>query len=174
MGGLKGGVSALRPPSTTKRSNATFLSRQSKNGTLEWMAPEVLRNEKSNEKEDIYSYGVICWEILTGKVPWQELLNPVQVVYAVGVQGRRLAIPEDMDEDMRGVIEGCWQGRPEARPGFSELLEVLRPKLAACMAEYAAHQRARAEAAQTAKVAEAMAEQAARPVVAANGGDAPA
>ena len=146
--------------SRTKRRNAKFLSRQSKNGTLEWMAPEVLRNEKSNEKEDVYSFGVICWEILTSRVPWEELLNPVQVVYAVGVQGRRLIIPEDLDEDMKRVIDSCWQSRPEARPSFSDLLEDLRPKLSALMAEYTKVQRAKAEAVKAAEVQSAMMAQA--------------
>ena len=65
VGGLKGGVSALRPPSTTKRSNATFLSRQSKRHARVDGAGGADRNEKSNEEEDIYSYGVISWAILT-------------------------------------------------------------------------------------------------------------
>ena len=116
--------------SRTKRANATFLSRQSRNGTLEWMAPEVLRNEQSNEKEDLYSFGVILWELITGSVPWSELLNPVQVVYAVGVQGRRLAIPEDTcPPSLHSLIEACWDGDPERRPSFEEVLDILRPEL---------------------------------------------
>jgi serine/threonine protein kinase len=44
----------------------------------QWMAPEVLRNEPSNEKSDVYSYGVILWEIATQKIPWDNL-NTMQV-----------------------------------------------------------------------------------------------
>lgn len=42
------------------------------------MAPEVLRDEPSNEKSDIYSFGVILWELATLQQPWGNL-NPAQV-----------------------------------------------------------------------------------------------
>ncbi|KAK2401086.1 serine/threonine-protein kinase CTR1 [Trifolium repens] len=43
----------------------------------EWMAPEVLRDEPSNEKSDIYSFGVIIWELATLQQSWGDL-NPAQ------------------------------------------------------------------------------------------------
>ena len=46
-------------------------------GTPHWMAPEVLRSEHIDEKADVYSFGVILWEILTGKIPWEDM-NPMQ------------------------------------------------------------------------------------------------
>lgn len=47
-------------------------------GTPEWMAPEVLRNERSDEKCDVYSFGVILYELVTGLEPWPNL-KPMQV-----------------------------------------------------------------------------------------------
>ena len=44
----------------------------------EWMAPEVLRDEASNEKSDLYSFGIILWELATLQQPWSNL-NPAQV-----------------------------------------------------------------------------------------------
>ncbi|RYR57056.1 hypothetical protein Ahy_A05g022798 [Arachis hypogaea] len=49
------------------------------------MVPEVLRNEPSNEKCDVYSFGVILWELSTLQQPWGGM-NPMQVVGAVGFQ----------------------------------------------------------------------------------------
>lgn len=46
------------------------------------MAPEVLRDEPSNEKSDIYSFGVILWELATLQQPWSNL-NPAQVCYLI-------------------------------------------------------------------------------------------
>jgi serine/threonine protein kinase len=44
------------------------------------MAPEVLRNESADEKSDIYSFGVVLWELATEKIPW-ETLNTMQVSF---------------------------------------------------------------------------------------------
>ncbi|KAH9329686.1 hypothetical protein KI387_001794, partial [Taxus chinensis] len=62
-------------------------------GTPEWMAPELLRNEPFTYKCDIFSLGVIMWELCTLKRPW-EGVQPMQVVYAVAHEGARLDIPE--------------------------------------------------------------------------------
>ncbi|KAK1309138.1 Serine/threonine-protein kinase EDR1 [Acorus calamus] len=104
----------------------TFLSSRSFAGTAEWMSPEVLKNEPSDEKCDVYSFGVILWELSTLQQPWDGL-NAMQVVGAVGYQERRLDIPEDMDPVIAGIITKCWQTNPKLRPSFSEILAILRP-----------------------------------------------
>ncbi|XP_065849715.1 probable serine/threonine-protein kinase SIS8 [Euphorbia lathyris] len=103
----------------------TFLSSKSTAGTPEWMAPEVLRNEPANEKCDVYSFGVILWELVTCQIPWKGL-NPMQVVGAVGFQNKRLEIPEDVDPSVSQIIHDCWQREPQLRPSFSQLISRLR------------------------------------------------
>ncbi|GAB2277557.1 Serine/threonine-protein kinase edr1 [Dionaea muscipula] len=103
----------------------TFLSSKSTAGTPEWMAPEVLRNEPSNEKCDVYSFGVILWELSTLRLPWSEM-NPMQVVGAVGFQNRRLEIPEEVDPLVARLITECWQMEPNKRPSFAELCVSLK------------------------------------------------
>uniref|UniRef100_A0A0D9VDV5 non-specific serine/threonine protein kinase n=1 Tax=Leersia perrieri TaxID=77586 RepID=A0A0D9VDV5_9ORYZ len=103
----------------------TFLSSKSTAGTPEWMAPEVLRNEPSNEKCDVYSFGVILWELATMRVPWSGL-NPMQVVGAVGFQNRRLDIPKEIDPLVASIISSCWENDPSKRPSFSQLLSPLK------------------------------------------------
>ncbi|XP_015875493.3 serine/threonine-protein kinase EDR1 isoform X1 [Ziziphus jujuba] len=104
----------------------TFLSSKSTAGTPEWMAPEVLRNEPSNEKCDVYSFGVILWELATMRLPWSGM-NPMQVVGAVGFQNRRLEIPKEVDPLVASIISECWQTEPNLRPSFAELTVALKP-----------------------------------------------
>ncbi|XP_057718044.1 serine/threonine-protein kinase EDR1-like isoform X1 [Arachis stenosperma] len=104
----------------------TFLSSKSTGGTPEWMAPEVLRNEPSNEKCDVYSFGVILWELATLRLPWSEM-NPMQVVGAVGFQNRRLDIPKEVDPIVARIIWECWQQDPNLRPSFAQLTTALKP-----------------------------------------------
>ncbi|XP_042501495.1 serine/threonine-protein kinase EDR1 [Macadamia integrifolia] len=99
----------------------TYLSSKSTAGTAEWMAPEVLRNEPSNEKCDVYSFGVILWELATLRMPWS-WMNPMQVVGAVGFQNRRLDIPEEVDPIVGQIISDCWQSDPNLRPSFAQLM----------------------------------------------------
>ncbi|KAL6861759.1 hypothetical protein ACP4OV_017459 [Aristida adscensionis] len=112
----------------SRMKHSTFLSSRSTAGTAEWMAPEVLRNEPSDEKCDVFSYGVILWELSTLLQPW-EGMNPMQVVGAVGFQQRRLDIPSNVDPAVAKIIERCWQTNPRLRPSFSEIMATLRPLL---------------------------------------------
>ncbi|XP_010274700.1 PREDICTED: serine/threonine-protein kinase EDR1 [Nelumbo nucifera] len=110
----------------SRMKHNTFLSSRSTAGTAEWMAPEVLRNEPSDEKCDVYSFGVILWELSTLQQPWGGM-NPMQVVGAVGFQHRRLDIPDDMDPIVADIIQRCWQTEPKKRPTFSEIMAALKP-----------------------------------------------
>ncbi|XP_022754663.1 serine/threonine-protein kinase EDR1-like [Durio zibethinus] len=109
----------------SRMKHHTFLSSKSTAGTPEWMAPEVLRNEPANEKCDVYSFGVILWELVTLCIPWKGL-NPMQVVGAVGFQNRHLDIPEDVDPMVAQIIRECWQTEPHLRPSFAQLVSRLR------------------------------------------------
>ncbi|XP_057874098.1 serine/threonine-protein kinase EDR1 isoform X4 [Cryptomeria japonica] len=85
-------------------------------GTPEWMAPELLRNEPFTYKCDIFSLGVIMWELCTLKRPW-EAVQPMQVVYAVAHEGARLDIPEG---PIGKLISDCWADADD-RPSYEEI-----------------------------------------------------
>ncbi|KAJ1688401.1 hypothetical protein LUZ63_019791 [Rhynchospora breviuscula] len=93
------------------------MSDSSSAGTPEWMAPELIRNEPFTEKCDIFSLGVIMWELCTLKRPWDGT-PPVQVVYAVANEGTRLEIPEG---PLGKLIADCW-AEPHERPSCQEIL----------------------------------------------------
>ncbi|CAM0956990.1 unnamed protein product [Alopecurus aequalis] len=109
----------------SRLKHSTFLSSKSTAGTPEWMAPEVLQNEQSNEKCDIYSFGVILWELATLRKPWHGM-NQMQVVGAVGFQDQRLDIPKEVDPIVASIIHDCWQKDPNLRPSFIQLTSYLK------------------------------------------------
>ncbi|KAL5815372.1 hypothetical protein ACOSQ3_026157 [Xanthoceras sorbifolium] len=102
--------------------NATYLTAKSGRGTPQWMAPEVLRNEPSNEKSDLFSFGVILWELMTVSIPWNHL-NSLQVVGVVGFMDRRLDLPEGLDPQVASIIHDCWQSDPDKRPSFEDIIQ---------------------------------------------------
>ncbi|KAM0869868.1 hypothetical protein ACQ4PT_040381 [Festuca glaucescens] len=93
------------------------MSDNSSAGTPEWMAPELIRNEPFTEKCDIFSLGVIMWELCTLSRPWAGK-PPVQVVYSVANEGARLEIPEG---PLGSLIADCW-AEPDKRPSCQEIL----------------------------------------------------
>ncbi|XP_061990276.1 uncharacterized protein LOC133708770 [Rosa rugosa] len=109
----------------SRLKHETFLHTKTGKGTPQWMAPEVLCNESSDEKSDVYSYGVILWELATEKIPWDDL-NAMQVIGAVGFRNQRLEIPKDVDPQWASMTERCWHSDPASRPTFHELLEELK------------------------------------------------
>ncbi|KAJ1281014.1 hypothetical protein BS78_04G276100 [Paspalum vaginatum] len=124
----------------SRMKNNTFLSSRSTAGTAEWMAPEVLRNEPSDEKCDVFSYGVILWELCTLLQPW-EGMNAMQVVGAVGFQNRRLDIPDNIDPAIAGIILQCWHTDPKLRPSFADIMATLKPLLKNLTSNQAPRQR---------------------------------
>lgn len=86
-------------------------------GTPEWMAPELIRNEPYTEKCDIFSLGVIMWELCTLERPWHGV-PPERVVYIVANEGSRLEIPEG---PLGQLITDCW-AEPKDRPSCAEIL----------------------------------------------------
>ncbi|KAL3648566.1 hypothetical protein CASFOL_004969 [Castilleja foliolosa] len=109
----------------SRLKHETYLTTKTGKGTPQWMAPEVIRNELSDEKADVYSFGVILWELVTQKIPW-ESLNSIQVIGAVGFMNERLDMPKDIDPQWASIIESCWLSEPQCRPSFQELVEKLR------------------------------------------------
>ena len=103
---------------------ASKLSAGSKLGTPEWTAPEVLQSSTNSEAGDVYSYGVVLWEIFTGQIPWEDV-SAMQVVLMVGFHNSRLAIPEDVPRWAAEIIECCFD-QADKRPSFAEIIRKLR------------------------------------------------
>ena len=69
---------------------------------------------------DVYSYGMACYEILTGKVPFED--HPVYD-YDLVLSGQRPKVPKYVGFWARGLLSMCWESSPEDRPSFRDILD---------------------------------------------------
>nr|XP_033801870.1 tyrosine-protein kinase Tec [Geotrypetes seraphini]XP_033801879.1 tyrosine-protein kinase Tec [Geotrypetes seraphini]XP_033801889.1 tyrosine-protein kinase Tec [Geotrypetes seraphini]XP_033801899.1 tyrosine-protein kinase Tec [Geotrypetes seraphini] len=91
---------------------------------VKWSPPEVFNYSKFSSKSDIWSFGVLMWEVFTeGKMPFETNTN-FEVVTMVS-QGHRLYRPKLSSNTVYQVMMMCWHEKPEGRPTFDELLHVL-------------------------------------------------
>jgi len=108
--------------SVVKKDAATKKEKHGPIGTPLWMAPEVLMNKEYNEKADVYSFGIVLWEILSGNDPWAEIESLAELVEAVCIDGRRPILPRDIPPSLRDLINACWHGDMDQRPSFEEII----------------------------------------------------
>ncbi|XP_077023277.1 receptor-interacting serine/threonine-protein kinase 2 [Tamandua tetradactyla] len=107
-------------------------------GTIIYMPPENYepgQKSRASVKHDIYSYAIITWEVLSRKQPFEEVTNPLQIMYSVS-QGHR---PDTNEENlpfdiphralMISLIESGWAQNPDERPSFLKCLIDLEPVL---------------------------------------------
>uniref|UniRef100_H3DPV2 Mitogen-activated protein kinase kinase kinase n=1 Tax=Tetraodon nigroviridis TaxID=99883 RepID=H3DPV2_TETNG len=93
-------------------------------GTYAWMAPEVIRSSTFSKGSDIWSYGVLLWELLTGEVPFRGI-DGLAVAYGVAMNKLALPVPSTCPEPFARLMEDCWSSDPHSRPQFPMILDQL-------------------------------------------------
>ncbi|VAI71232.1 unnamed protein product [Triticum turgidum subsp. durum] len=96
-------------------------------GTLPWMAPELLNGSSNlvSEKVDVFSFGIVMWELLTGEEPYADL-HYGAIIGGIVNNTLRPLVPESCDPQWRSLMEQCWLAEPTERPSFTEVVKRLR------------------------------------------------
>jgi len=87
----------------------------------------VIRGEKYSEKADVFSFGIIMWEVLTRKQPYAGR-NFMGVSLDV-LEGRRPAIPNDCVAAFKKLMKKCWHSDAKKRPSMEEVVTQLESML---------------------------------------------
>lgn len=96
-----------------------------------WRDPQILhacrernasrRPELFTRAADVYSYAMTCYEILTGKLPFEGEVVTIDLV----IEGQRPKVPECVDDWIKDLICKCWETNRDARPAFEEILKII-------------------------------------------------
>ena len=94
-------------------------------GSAAWMAPEVFEGTEYTEKCDIFSWGIILWEVLTRRLPYDEIRgNDWRVMWAIH-SGRRPPPILDCPEVLESLMNRCWHKDTSVRPTMAEIVETV-------------------------------------------------
>ncbi|XP_049298689.1 insulin-like receptor isoform X1 [Anopheles funestus] len=93
---------------------------------VRWMAPESLKDGMFSSCSDVFSYGVVLWEMATlASQPYQGLTNDQVLRYVI--DGGVMERPENCPDKLYELMRICWQHRASARPSFIEIIKMLLP-----------------------------------------------
>eukprot|EP01025_Chloroclados_australasicus_P025007 TRINITY_DN25029_c0_g1_i3.p1 TRINITY_DN25029_c0_g1~~TRINITY_DN25029_c0_g1_i3.p1 ORF type:complete len:628 (+),score=-7.18 TRINITY_DN25029_c0_g1_i3:216-1886(+) len=104
-------------------------------GTLQYMAPERLNPQQGklitddDKKADVYSFGMLLYEALTWKIPWEKDFE--HVIKSKVLEGTRPPIPDQLQASkvLVKLIDQCWQQLPIERPSFEYIVQYLEDVL---------------------------------------------
>ncbi|KAJ7828965.1 kinase-like domain-containing protein, partial [Mycena leptocephala] len=121
------GLSSIANAMTLRFTHSTA---HAQGGTARYQAPELFRGERpSHFGSDVYAFAGVCYEILTGKVPFHELPNDMTVMFSVA-EGKRPSQPLSCSgttalESLWELLQSCWEGKAEMRPAAPQIVQRL-------------------------------------------------
>ncbi|TRM56212.1 ste11-like protein [Schizophyllum amplum] len=127
-------------------SNSNRMHRPSLQGSVFWMAPEVVKQSGHTKKADIWSMGCLIVEMLTGEHPWAQLTQ-MQAIFKIGSSAKP-SIPTDISAEAEEFLQRAFELDHEARPSAAECLQhlwLLTTKSTSALAKAAAKAAAASE-----------------------------
>ena len=89
---------------------------------------QVLSATGSTYASDVYSFGIVAWEVLSRELPWADVTHPREVYIRVVLNELRPKIPANVPTDLADTIRECWAGDPEARPAFGAVMTSIQSR----------------------------------------------
>ncbi|XP_051577086.1 tyrosine-protein kinase Lyn-like isoform X2 [Myxocyprinus asiaticus] len=112
-----------------------YSAREGAKFPIKWTAPEAIFYGSFTIKSDMWSFGVLIYEIVTyGKVPYSGLGN--SEVIARVQRGYRMQCPENCSQELYDIMKMCWKAKPEERPTFEYMRSVLEDYNTATEGQY--------------------------------------
>ncbi|CAC5386609.1 MAP3K7 [Mytilus coruscus] len=94
-------------------------------GSAAWMAPEVFEGNMYSEKCDVFSFGIILWEVITRRKPFDEIGGPAfRIMWAVH-NGTRPPLISNLPKPLELLMVRCWSGNPAERPSMIEVARIM-------------------------------------------------
>ncbi|CAB4408583.1 unnamed protein product [Rhizophagus irregularis] len=89
-------------------------------GVIPYIAPEIFKGSEFSKEADIYSFGMIMWELTTGCKPFDNVEHDHTLIYKI-LAGERPRITEDTPECYANLMKSCWDPDPEKRPSIKDI-----------------------------------------------------
>lgn len=94
-------------------------------GSAAWMAPEVFEGSNYSEKCDVFSWGIILWEVITRRKPFDEIGGPAfRIMWAVH-NGTRPPLVKNCPKPIEILMTRCWSANPFERPSMAEVVRIM-------------------------------------------------
>ncbi|XP_062857913.1 mitogen-activated protein kinase kinase kinase 7 isoform X2 [Trichomycterus rosablanca] len=94
-------------------------------GSAAWMAPEVFEGNNYSEKCDVFSWGIILWEVITRRKPFDEIGGPAfRIMWAVH-RGTRPPLIKNLPKPIEILMTRCWSKDPSQRPSMEEIVKIM-------------------------------------------------
>ncbi|GES80830.1 kinase-like domain-containing protein [Rhizophagus clarus] len=108
-----GDLGLSQPASNTLSNNEIY-------GVIPYVAPEIFKGAAFSKESDIYSLGMVMWEITTGCKPFANVKHDINLIYQI-IDGKRPEITNDTPECFANLMKKCWNSDPLKRPTIYEV-----------------------------------------------------
>lgn len=127
----------LKPPNLLLKNGGTLLKicdfgtvadkatcMTNNRGSAAWMAPEVFESSRYSEKCDVFSFGIVLWEVLAREQPFKEIESTFSILWKVH-KGNRPPLIDGCPKPIERLMTSCWDKNPAQRPAMSDVVEVV-------------------------------------------------